>query len=82
MYLRIMISLSLVVLAVALFVTPNASYQVFLQLLVCAAAALIVWNAVRDQVQYLWAVAFCGIARDRLQSDRSSHVPQPRVLRA
>jgi hypothetical protein len=62
MYLKIMISLSLVALAVALFVTPNASYQVFLQFLVCASAALIVWKVVRDKAQYLWAVAFCGIA--------------------
>lgn len=62
MYLKIMISLSLVALAVALFVTPNASYQVFLQFLICASAALIVWNSVRDQAQHLWAVAFCGIA--------------------
>jgi hypothetical protein len=62
MYLKIMISLSFAALAVALFVTPNASYQVLLQFLVCASAVLIVWNAVRDQAPHLWAVAFCGIA--------------------
>ena len=62
MYLKIMISLSLVALAVALFVTRNASYQVFLQFLVCGTAALIVWKAVRDQAQYRWAVAFSVIA--------------------
>lgn len=62
MYLKIMMYLSIVALVAALFVTPNASYQVFLQFLVCATAALIVWNAVRDQAHYLWAIAFCGIA--------------------
>src|ERR1700756_968401 len=62
MYLKIMMYLSIVALVAALFVTPNASYQVFLQFLVCATAALVVWNAIRDQAQYLWAVAFCGIA--------------------
>lgn len=62
MYLKIMISLSLVALSVALFVTPNASYQVFLQFLVCGTAALIAWKAVRDQAQRRWALAFCAIA--------------------
>lgn len=62
MYLKIMISISLVALAVALFMTSNANYRVFLQFLICASAALIVWNAVRAEVQYLWAVMFCGIA--------------------
>lgn len=62
MYLKIMISISLVALAVALFMTSNPDYRVFLQFLISASAALIVWNAVRAEVQYLWAVAFCGIA--------------------
>lgn len=62
MYLKIMISLSLVALSVALFVPPKASYQVFLQFLVCGTAALIGWKAVRDQAQRRWALAFCPIA--------------------
>jgi hypothetical protein len=62
MYLKIMIAISLVALAVALFMVSNANYRVFLQFLVCASAVLIVWNAVRAETQYLWAVTFCGIA--------------------
>jgi len=59
MYLKIIIPVNL---AGALFVAPSATYQVFLQFLVCASAALIVWKAVRQQAPYLWAVACCGIA--------------------
>ncbi len=62
MYLKIMVYLSFVALAVALFVPPNTSYQVFLQLLFCISAALTVWNAIRYQAQNLWAIVFCGIA--------------------
>ena len=62
MYLKIMISLSLIALAVAVFVTRNASYRVFLQFLVCASAALIAWDALRERPRYLWAGAFCAIA--------------------
>ena len=62
MYLKIMISISLAALAVALFMTSSANYRVFLQFLVCASAALIVWNAVRAETQYLWASVFCGVA--------------------
>jgi hypothetical protein len=62
MYLKIMIFVSLAALAVALFMTSHANYRVFLQFLVSASAALIVWNAVRGEAQYSWAAAFCGIA--------------------
>jgi hypothetical protein len=62
MYLRIMISVSIAALAVALFMTANASYQVLLQFLVCGSAALLVLHAVRAEAQYLWAGAFCVVA--------------------
>jgi hypothetical protein len=62
MYLKIMISISIAALAVALFVNTNANYRVILQFLVCASAALIVLHAVRGNVQYLWAGAFLGVA--------------------
>lgn len=62
MYLKIMICVSTAALAVALFVTSNASYRVFLQFLVSASAALIVLQAVRAEAQYLWAGAFCVVA--------------------
>lgn len=48
--------------AVALFMTSNASYRVFLLFLVCASAALIVLHTVRAEAQYLWAGAFCIVA--------------------
>jgi Family of unknown function (DUF6804) len=62
MYLKITISVSFAALAVALFMTSNADYRMFLQFLVCTSAALIVWNAVRAETQHLWASVFCGVA--------------------
>jgi hypothetical protein len=62
MYVKIMICVSMTALAVALFMTSNASYRVLLQFLVCASAALIVLQAVRAEAQYLWAGAFCIVA--------------------
>ncbi len=62
MYVKIMISGSIAALAIALFMTSNASYRVLLQFLVCASAALVVLHAVRAEAQYLWAGAFCLVA--------------------
>lgn len=79
MYLKIMISISLVALAVALFMTSNANYRVFLQFLICASTALIVWERCSRR-----GTIFFGryILRncDRFQPDRSICAPRPRVL--
>jgi hypothetical protein len=62
MYVKIMLSVSIAALAIALFVTSNASYRVLLQFLVCGSAALVVLHAVRAEAQYLWGGAFCFVA--------------------
>jgi hypothetical protein len=62
MYVKIMICVSTAALAVALFMTSNVSYRIFLQFLVSASAALIVLHAVRADAQYLWAGVFCAVA--------------------
>lgn len=62
MYLKIMISISLVALMVALLVAANPGYRVFVQFLVSASAVLIVVHTVRAEPEYFWAGAFGGIA--------------------
>ncbi|HLJ89281.1 MAG TPA: DUF6804 family protein [Candidatus Angelobacter sp.] len=62
MYVKIMISLSILALAIALFTISNGSYRIFLQFLICTSAVLVIQHAFRAQAEYLWGIAFCGIA--------------------
>ncbi len=62
MYLKIMIAISLAALALALLLPSNEKFNVLLQFLVCASAALIVWQALRAKPQYLWAGTFGSVA--------------------
>jgi uncharacterized protein DUF6804 len=62
MYLKVMISISLAALTVALFLTGNPGYRVILQFLISTSAVLIVVHAVRAEAEYLWAGVFCGVA--------------------
>ena len=62
MYLKIMITISLVALCLALFLPVNVQYKVLLQFLVCASAALIVVHALRARPEYLWAGIFFAVA--------------------
>ena len=61
MYIKIMSSLSVIVLGFAPW-TVNTNFQVLLQFVVCAAAMLIMLHALRAQPQYSWAAAFSGLA--------------------
>ena len=45
MHLKIMITISLVALCLALFLPANVQYKVLLQFLVCASAALMLFSA-------------------------------------
>ncbi len=62
MYLKIMISVSIAALGVALLLTSNPGFRVLLEFLVCASAVLVVLHSVRAEAQYLWAATFCGVA--------------------
>lgn len=61
MYLKIMITISLAALSLALFLPANAQFKVLLQFLVSASAALIVVHALRAKPEYLWAGIFSSI---------------------
>ena len=60
MSVKIMSSLSVVALGFALWIV-NANFQVLLQFVVCAAAMLVLLQALRAQPQYFWAAAFSGL---------------------
>jgi hypothetical protein len=62
MYLKIMITISLAALSLALFLPENAQYKVLLQFLVCGSGTLIVVHALRAKPEYFWAGTFSSIA--------------------
>lgn len=53
--------LSIVVLLPAVLWQPSAGYELLLQFVVCAGAALVVLQATRSE-KYIWAIGFVGIA--------------------
>ena len=61
MFTKMMKWLSIVVLLPAVFWQPSANYQLGLQFVVCAGAALVALQAVRSE-KYVWAIGFVGIA--------------------
>jgi hypothetical protein len=61
-YLKIMITISLAALSLALFLPANAQYKILLQFMVCASATLIVAHALCAKPEYFWAGTFFGIA--------------------